>query len=88
MAELEIKNPQWDKGKCALWHKPCKEARADCNLWKELPVAIPGPLGIPQRGTAHVCIIFAIFEKVQQPLVVSAPVPNASPAQKIHIPGS
>jgi len=86
--ELEIKDPPWDKGECGLWHKPCKDAQAGCNLWTELPVTAVGPLGVPQRGMVRVCLLFAIFQKVQQPILVNAQAPNAIQKPGFHITGN
>jgi len=80
MPEIEIKGRPWEKGKCGIWHKTCKEARDDCNLWIELPVTVRGPLGVPVHGTAHACTLFAIMEIAKRPIVVNAQASDAPPS--------
>jgi hypothetical protein len=55
---------------CAFWHKPCIEARKDCNFWIELQVTTVNKLGIKQVRPMNQCIFFATFVAASNPRIV------------------
>jgi hypothetical protein len=82
--EIEIPGAPWDQGKCPFWHMPCKEARADCNMWKEHHVEVKSPLNVMKKGTAHICEIFAMADKIKNSIIMTPQVPGAAPGPKFH----
>lgn len=65
-----LSGSKWEKGKCAWWHKPCREARGDCNMYQEIPVMYAGPLNVPRKTTIKICLLWAMYEMLKTPIMM------------------
>jgi len=61
----------WEIGKCAYWHKPCAEARDECNMYQDTTMTTQSPLGTTKQAKIKACLIFVIHSLVSNPIVIS-----------------
>jgi hypothetical protein len=85
--EVQVMDPLWEKGKCGIWHEKCEKVRHDCNFWQELPLSIPTKIGVNKAVTVHICVLFAIFDMVKQPILLTPQGPMAAQAKKFFVKG-